>query len=141
MIQARFDTNEFGQYLGTATVIYSKASAATKAIKDYNGASLDNRVMRVYFAEEPKGVQAKTGPQTGRDRRDQARRQARRDRVNKVRRTGGAISKNRDSRSDNRAKREGRPNKAARRPGGNPRREESRRKIRGNRRRNRTDRK
>lgn len=28
MIQARFDTNEFGQYLGTATIIYAKASAA-----------------------------------------------------------------------------------------------------------------
>lgn len=52
MIQARFDTNEFGQYLGTATVIYAKASAAVKAINDYNGASLDNRVMRVYYAEE-----------------------------------------------------------------------------------------
>lgn len=54
MIQARFDTNEHGQYLGTATVIYFKASAATRAINDYNGASLDNRVMRVYYAEEPK---------------------------------------------------------------------------------------
>lgn len=138
MIQARFDTNEFGQYLGTATVIYSKASAATKAIADYNGASLDNRVMRVYFAEEPKPVQAKTGPQTGRDRRAQAKLQERRDRINKVRRTGGAISKNRDSR-DNRGKREGRQNNAGtKRLGGNPRREDARRRFRG-RRRNRGD--
>jgi hypothetical protein len=56
MIQARFDTNEFGQYLGTATIIYAKASAAAKAINDYNGASLDNRVMRIYYAEEQKLV-------------------------------------------------------------------------------------
>ena len=36
LIKASFDTNEFGQFLGTATVIYSKASAATRAIKDYH---------------------------------------------------------------------------------------------------------
>jgi RNA recognition motif-containing protein len=36
IINASFDTNEFGAYLGTATVIYSKASSAVRAIKDYN---------------------------------------------------------------------------------------------------------
>jgi RNA recognition motif-containing protein len=36
LIKASFDTNEFGQFLGTATVIYSKASAAARAIKDYH---------------------------------------------------------------------------------------------------------
>lgn len=52
MIQARFDTNEHGQFLGTATVIYAKAGAALRAINDYNGASLDNRMMKVAFADE-----------------------------------------------------------------------------------------
>lgn len=36
LINASFDTNEFGAYLGTATVIYSKASSAVRAIKDYH---------------------------------------------------------------------------------------------------------
>lgn len=63
MIQARFDTNEFGQYLGTATIIYAKAQAALRAVNDYNGASLDNRVMKVYFAEEqPRPEQPKPAP-------------------------------------------------------------------------------
>jgi RNA recognition motif-containing protein len=52
MVQARFDTNEHGQYLGTATIIYAKASAALRAIDDFNGASLDNRVMKVAFAND-----------------------------------------------------------------------------------------
>lgn len=41
MINASFDTNEFGSYLGTATVIYSRASAANRAIKEYNMAKID----------------------------------------------------------------------------------------------------
>jgi RNA recognition motif-containing protein len=52
MIQARFDTNEHGQYLGTATIIYAKASAALRAIDDFNGASLDNRLMKVAYADD-----------------------------------------------------------------------------------------
>lgn len=47
LINATFDTNEFGAYLGTATVIYSKASSAARAIKDYNLAQIDNRPMKV----------------------------------------------------------------------------------------------
>lgn len=50
LISARFDTNEFGQFLGTATVIYAKASAAARAIKDYNMSQIDKRTMRVEFA-------------------------------------------------------------------------------------------
>jgi len=50
LISARFDTNEFAQYIGTATVIYAKASAAARAIKDYNLAQIDNRTMRVEYA-------------------------------------------------------------------------------------------
>ena len=129
MLQARFDTNEFGQYLGTATVIYTKASAASKAINNYNGASLDNRVMRVYYAEEPKNAPAK-GLTNGRDRRAQSGRQERRENVQKVRRTGGTISKNRDARPNNRG---------SRRPGPSSRKEEPRRRFGGARRRNRGD--
>jgi RNA recognition motif-containing protein len=50
LITASFDTNEFGSYLGTATIIYSKASSAARAIKDYNNARIDNRPMRVHYA-------------------------------------------------------------------------------------------
>lgn len=50
LINATFDTNEFGSYLGTATVIFSKASSATRAIKDYNMAQIDNRPMKVQYA-------------------------------------------------------------------------------------------
>ena len=50
LINATFDTNEFGSYLGTATVIYMKASSATRAIKDYNMAQIDNRPMKVQYA-------------------------------------------------------------------------------------------
>ena len=50
LIRASFDTNEFGGYLGTATVIYSRASSAVRAIKDYNLAQIDNRQMKVGYA-------------------------------------------------------------------------------------------
>lgn len=53
LVRSSFDANEFGQYLGTATVIYAKASAATRAIKEYNMAQIDNRTMRVEFAIAP----------------------------------------------------------------------------------------
>jgi hypothetical protein len=42
--------NEYGAYVGTATVIYSKASSAVRAIKDYNLAQIDNRPMKVMYA-------------------------------------------------------------------------------------------
>ncbi len=50
LIKASFDTNEFGQFLGTATIIYSKASAAARAIKDYHLAQIDKRTMKVEYA-------------------------------------------------------------------------------------------
>jgi RNA recognition motif-containing protein len=53
LISALFDTNEFGQYLGTATVIYSRASSAQRAIKEYHLARIDNRPMKVDFAIKP----------------------------------------------------------------------------------------
>lgn len=52
LIRASFDTNEFGGYLGTATVIYQRASSAINAIKDYNLAQIDGRPMRVFYAQE-----------------------------------------------------------------------------------------
>jgi RNA recognition motif-containing protein len=60
LINATFDTNEFGSYLGTATVIYLRASSANRAIKDYNLAQIDNRTMKVEFAmgqQQTSGVQ------------------------------------------------------------------------------------
>lgn len=96
MIQARFDTNEHGQYLGTATVIYLKASAALKAINDFNGASLDNRVMRVYFAEDQKRPEQSKKTLTLSQQRIQAARQARREKGLKMRKTGARIYKNKD---------------------------------------------
>ena len=53
LISASFDTNEFGAYLGTATIIYSRASSAARAIKDYDTARIDNRPMRVGYALQP----------------------------------------------------------------------------------------
>lgn len=49
LIRASFDMNEFGGYLGTATIIYSKASSATRAIKDYHLAQIDGRPMKVMY--------------------------------------------------------------------------------------------
>jgi hypothetical protein len=39
-----------GQYLGSATLIYVKATSAVEAIKRYNGAQLDDRVMKIEYA-------------------------------------------------------------------------------------------
>jgi len=39
-----------GQYLGSATLIYGKASSATNAIKQFNGAQLDDRTMKIEYA-------------------------------------------------------------------------------------------
>jgi RNA recognition motif-containing protein len=50
LINASFDTNEYGAYLGTATVIFSKASSAARAIKDYHLALIDNRPMKISYA-------------------------------------------------------------------------------------------
>ena len=39
-----------GQYLGSATIIYLKATSAAAAIKQYNGAQIDDRVLKVEYA-------------------------------------------------------------------------------------------
>jgi RNA recognition motif-containing protein len=97
LIQARFDTNEHGQYLGTATVIYQKASAALRAVTDYNGASLDNRVMRVFFADDHKRPEQPKPLQTLNQQRFAAAKKARREKALKMRKTGARISKNKDN--------------------------------------------
>lgn len=45
----RFDRNEFGQFLGSATVTYENAKDANQAISEYNGAYLDDKVLTVEF--------------------------------------------------------------------------------------------
>ena len=47
--QCRFDRNEFGQFLGSATIVYEQEEDAKKAIDDYNQALLDNRVITVEY--------------------------------------------------------------------------------------------
>lgn len=41
------------QYLGSATLIYAAASGAQNCIKTYNGAQLDDRVMKIEYASPP----------------------------------------------------------------------------------------
>lgn len=45
----RFDTNEFGQFLGSATVTYERTEDAKQAIVEYNGAFLDEKVLVVEY--------------------------------------------------------------------------------------------
>jgi RNA recognition motif-containing protein len=45
----RFDRNEFGQFLGSATVTYEQPKDALQAINEYNGAYLDDKVLTVEF--------------------------------------------------------------------------------------------
>ena len=45
----RFDTNEFGQFLGSATVTYERQEDAKQAIVEYNGAFLDEKVLVVEY--------------------------------------------------------------------------------------------
>jgi RNA recognition motif-containing protein len=47
LTQCRFDRNEFGQFLGSATVVYENVEDANKAIEEYNNAQLDDRVLTV----------------------------------------------------------------------------------------------
>lgn len=49
MKECKFDRNEFGQFLGSATVVYVKPEDAAKAITDYHGALLDDKVMTVEY--------------------------------------------------------------------------------------------
>ena len=48
-MQCKFDRNEFGQFLGSATIVFEKAEDAKQAIEDYNQALLDNRVLTVEY--------------------------------------------------------------------------------------------
>jgi RNA recognition motif-containing protein len=48
-----FDRNEFGNFLGSATVVYENAEDAQKAITEYHGAFLDDKVLTVEF-DSPK---------------------------------------------------------------------------------------
>lgn len=47
MKECKFDRNEFGQFLGSATVVYENPDDASKAIDEYNNAQLDERVLTV----------------------------------------------------------------------------------------------
>ena len=47
MRECKFDRNEFGKFLGSATVVYEKTEDAQKAIEEYHGAELDDRVLTV----------------------------------------------------------------------------------------------
>ncbi len=49
MKECKFDRNEFGQFLGSATVVYERAEDAKKAIEDYHGATLDDKILTVEF--------------------------------------------------------------------------------------------
>ncbi len=60
----RFDRNEFGQFLGSATVTYERPKDAKRAVQQYNGAYLDDKVLTVEF---DMGV---AGGQTQRFQRD-----------------------------------------------------------------------
>lgn len=45
----RFDRNEFGQFLGSATVTYERQEDAKQAITEYHGAFLDDKVLTVEY--------------------------------------------------------------------------------------------
>lgn len=47
--ECKFDRNNFGQFLGSATVVYEKPEDAEEAIKQYHGAQLDDRILTVEF--------------------------------------------------------------------------------------------
>jgi RNA recognition motif-containing protein len=52
-----FDRNEFGAFLGSATVVYENKDGASKAIEEYNGAYLDEKLLTVEYdsASSPGG--------------------------------------------------------------------------------------
>jgi RNA recognition motif-containing protein len=49
-----FDMNEFGQYLGTCTLVYRHEKDAAKAIRDYNRATIDGKIMTVEYSDKGK---------------------------------------------------------------------------------------
>jgi RNA recognition motif-containing protein len=44
-----FDRNKFGEFIGSATVLYENPGDAKKAIAEYNGAYLDEKVLLVEY--------------------------------------------------------------------------------------------
>ena len=63
LINANFDKNMNGQYLGSATLIYHKASSAGAAIKQYNNAQLDDRTMKIEYAQTDSASPVSSKPQ------------------------------------------------------------------------------
>jgi RNA recognition motif-containing protein len=49
----KFDRNEFGQFLGSATVTFQRPEDAKLAVQEYNGAYLDDKVLTVEFDMVP----------------------------------------------------------------------------------------
>ena len=56
-----------GQYLGSATLIYVKGTSAAEAIKRYNGAQLDDRVMKIEYAFPQESPKPKTQISSGKN--------------------------------------------------------------------------
>lgn len=61
----RFDTNEFGQFLGSATVTYERPEDAKQAIIEYNGAFLDEKVLVVEYDMVPLSQKAAMAAASG----------------------------------------------------------------------------
>lgn len=57
----RFDRNEFGVFTGSATVTYEKPESAREAIKNYNGAYLDEKLLTVELASKPRVTSIRQG--------------------------------------------------------------------------------
>jgi RNA recognition motif-containing protein len=47
--ECKFDRNSFGQFLGSASVVYEDAKDAAKAIEEYHGAYLDDKLLTVEY--------------------------------------------------------------------------------------------
>ena len=47
--ECKFDRNEFGEFMGSATVVYERPEDAAKAVEDYHGAYLDDKLLTVEF--------------------------------------------------------------------------------------------
>jgi len=61
-VTASFDKNMYGQYLGSATIVYAQSSSAADAIRQYNGAQLDDRVMKIEYALPTNYGQSQSSP-------------------------------------------------------------------------------
>uniref|UniRef100_A0A7S3MVY0 RRM domain-containing protein n=1 Tax=Strombidium inclinatum TaxID=197538 RepID=A0A7S3MVY0_9SPIT len=58
----RFDRDYFGNFLGQATVEYKRTSDAERAVKEYHGAFLDDRVLTVEFDVGTSSPESFPGP-------------------------------------------------------------------------------